>query len=477
MNVLKSIFGATCLACTFVACQDESIEGSNSNSSLAKEPYEWHVPSYVELRASSKNLSVERYIGKGFNLMKYPRYDDRGFTKYPVLALAEPAWSPFGRAIEVEDIQVSLRQEPSPKIERLLFQDLSAVTQVDTMLLDLGADYQLHALSYINPDITRQADKSHTYSSFVFRKDKSVLLPIKENRNLEFYLDKGFVADLSKLPAEDLVYKYGTHVVKHYYVGPYMRLLLSAKASIFTKNELNKAQEKLWRGKLKFEEQLERKFSERYEDVAIQYRQAGSTYSPQEQLFSFARLSKSQTDSLDDKAWEDRLVDDHAFLMAPAKGLVPIPDLIADIPLKVKYISGVLMETRPSKQSVINYILCNPSSYEPFKLKGKYVRLALKSYGDAVGRLRLGLDASKVLQETDFTGVGVKEHEWTYELQTNGLWTIKSRVSGRYLCTDAQMREENEDTKDLRFWLLNPIVPTPNGNSRSISQLLIRRIQ
>ncbi len=66
-----------------------------------------------------------------------------------------------------------------------------------------------------------------------------------------------------------------------------------------------------------------------------------------------------------------------------------------------------------------------------------------------------------------------KRHKWDLEQHQNGLWTIRSRASGMYLCTDKQLRAIDADSNGQRYWLLNPIIPTVDGNTRKISQLFI----
>ena len=64
---------------------------------------------------------------------------------------------------------------------------------------------------------------------------------------------------------------------------------------------------------------------------------------------------------------------------------------------------------------------------------------------------------------------------WYARMQKTGLWTFQSLKSSKYLCRDFVLRTEQEDTGNLRFWGLNPIVSTGAKSWVSLANLLIRK--
>lgn len=301
---------------------------------------------------------------------------------------------------------------------------------------------------------------------------------LAEAQNLEFYLHKRFVRDLSRLSARQLVDKYGTHLVAQYLIGPYMNLSVSAKASTFTNEEIKKIEAKLWDSKLSLNHETKQKIERNISDIALIYRQGGSNYSPEKPILSLSTFYQDGAlYALDRKAWEAGIRHDNTFLMLAKdrQGLIPIPDLISDVPLKIKYLTGMIYQSMSGSYSAINYALCNPLNYQAFKYKGKYIRVALRDYADAMEVLHIGVDGGDILTESTLQNASSSErHKWDFAIQDNHLWTIKSRLSGKYLCTDGSLKALAEDSANTRFWLLNPIIPTADGNTRKASQLFIQ---
>lgn len=82
---------------------------------------------------------------------------------------------------------------------------------------------------------------------------------LSDPKNLEFYLNKRFVSDLSQLSAADLISKYGTHIVTKYYIGPYIDLRVSANSSIFSAEDVKKLEAKIWDNKINIDPTLRNK--------------------------------------------------------------------------------------------------------------------------------------------------------------------------------------------------------------------------
>lgn len=346
------------------------------------------------------------------------------------------------------------------------------------MTLSDGSTYYTKGINYTHGNITLQEGKSHTYTSFVNYPTKSVLYDLLEPTRLEFYLHRSFVRDLRRLPAVELVARYGTHLVTYYTTGAYMKLVLSAKASLFTAEEVARIEEKLCLDKARLSRELKDKIKRNTSGIAIVYKQGGSNYMPNRELLGLGGFYQdTSTPALSEEQWLTKLrPNDNNFisLAEDGQGLVPIANLISDIPLKIKYVSGILHRTQRAASSAISYVLCEPKSLKPFTFKGMVLRVGLSSYADAVEQLMLGTDQMTLFTEGLITGTDQQNGKWNVELGEDGLWTVSSRLTKKYLCTDGALRTIAEDAGGLRYWLLNPIIPTPDGNTRKLSQLFIQ---
>ena len=472
---MKKFFyiGAGIIPALLLSCQKEMPLSSPSSFKPEKAILDsWNVPSYTELRTAESSLLPERYLGKGFNLLKSSFTDAGGFTDYSIVSNETTPWSPFGRPIEEENLHPIVNAYGSLDLHQELHQDLSKTTSIDSIRFSTTTTYKSNTLSYVTTDVSRNSKKSHTYNSFIYRKDKVIMYDLSDPKNLEFYLNKRFVRDLSRLSAADLISKYGTHIVTKYYIGPYIDLRVSANSSIFSAEDVKKLEAKIWDNKVNIEPTLRNKVEKNSTDISVVYRQGGSDYVPEKSLLSVAAFYKEGAiESLDIRAWEKGIRNDNSFLMLGRgeDAILPIPDLISNIPLKIKYISGILHNVFPA----INYILCNPKTFQPIKLNNQYLRVALLGYNDGMNLIHLGIDGGQILTESYITSMPYKRHKWDLEQHQNGLWTIRSRASGMYLCTDKQLRAIDADSNGQRYWLLNPIIPTVDGNTRKISQLFI----
>lgn len=461
------------------SCQKDDVSNAVNQGKVVGQETPWEVPTYSEIRAATYDLPAERYLGKGFNTLRYPLTHSEGFSDYAVLSTQSGAWSPFGREIEEEDLEPIVVSYGTPgELVGYRNEGITESSAMDSISFSANAKYSKTSLTYKTQDITRHLDKSHTFSSFVGRKKKLVMLDLGDADNLEFYLHKRFTRDLSRLSATDLVAKYGTHVVTRYYIGPYMHLKVAAKASSFSKEDIKTIEGKLWSDNFTINKELKSKISRKASDISVIYRQGGSDYIPNNALFNVGELYKevSTVAALDYEAWHTKIREDNTFLMVAGEqsALHPIPDLISDIPLKIKYVSGILFQTLPPNASGLNYLLCDPRTYEPFKHKGKYLSVGLRHYGNSMEMMDWGLDSNQLFFEGLLLGGNGASHKWDFELQANGLWLVRSRFSGRYLCLDGRLKTQAEDTENLRYWLLNPIVPTPGGNLVKASQLYIK---
>lgn len=469
---MKRYFLPFVIACALFACEKEE-QPQNTSKIEDQSDYVWSVSSYWLVRSLQPNLDPSCYLGYGFNVLKHAPTDVRGISQKPLLAIDKPAWTPWGGETGVLPTKLIVQNNESPKTQNYYHLNVTEGFQPRSIDFQGVKGLSFAPWAYYPQDLVRSSTQSHTYQSLVYQARATVAYDVEDYRGLASYLTRDFVRDLGKMSATELVEKYGTHLVMRYVLGPYMKLSVSAKASVFSPNEVKKIEMKAWEGSSPLSPELQQKVRENKRSLSMRYEQAGSDYNPQDLAQNLTDLGR--THQLDDKAWERGLrSDDAPFLMLSEGEAIPIPDLIADVPLKMKYISGILYQSLPKGVSAINYVLYNPKDYQRVVYNGHPIRLVLPNYRDAQVVLHIGLDTGKILTEGALLAIQEQRHKWDIELSETGLWTIKSRLSGKYLCTDTKLRTLAEDSEGLRYWLLNPILPPPEGHGRNLSRLLLR---
>lgn len=474
----KSFFsagkGVILLLLSITGCSVEVPLPSNEGDEL-------DVPSYVELRASEQTLSPSRFIGRSFNVLKYPINDVRGFSNYPILSSEQSAWNPFGEGGEefASFPDVLVEEHPTQDVVRQYHLDVSSESSLDSIVFAPSATYKQHSISYTKMLVERKGKRSHSYSSFVYLPQKKVMFDNKNAGNLSFFLDKRFVADLKRLSPKMLVQKYGTHIVTNYLLGAYMQLMVQANASNFSKDEVQKMELKLWGNGVLLPYEMRNKIERNITAISVIYRQGGSDYQPDKTLLSPSGLyvTDNAVNYLNEAEWYRQIRQgDNSFLSLDEdkRGLIAIPDVIAHIPLKVKYTVGILEQASAGNRKGLNYILCNPETFTPIRFKNQYVRANMSEYGSKQQQLFLGMETSSLLTEGLIQGGNAVRHKWEGNLDDNGIWTFKKVGSDKYLCRDFVLRTIDEDRTNLRFWGLNPMLPSPSGNVSNINWLLIQ---
>ena len=147
-----------------------------------------------------------------------------------------------------------------------------------------------------------------------------------------------------------------------------------------------------------------------------------------------------------------------------------IPSLISDLPLKVKYFSGILDLIRPQRVASTMYVLSDPESYVMIPYKTKFLTVMLPRYESQQVFVYIGTGAYQLFEEE-----GRSMTTWYARMQETGLWAFQSLKSSKYLCRDFVLRTDKEDTGNLRFWGLNPAVATGAKSRYSLANLLIRK--
>lgn len=436
---------------------------------------------YSQVRSldrSASSPSPSRYLGRGFNLIKYERNDPEGFAFHDVLDLkriqSQDPWNPFSRS-GIEDVlepELLEREGSSEPFSRILNSKAEHIYN-DTITLSLGAAYKESKIGYSHSSYTNNIEKSLVYRVIYGIKYKWVGWEVSTPSDYEFYLSRRFVRDLKLLSASELVSKYGTHIVTSYSLGAFQDLSVIASSSSFTQADIEDIHADIISGKISGAHHSARKAISNRHQVAIIYRQAGSTYIPPQPFISPNLFFREDKDiaPLDQVSFMAQASKERNAFFELEGNNVSIPDLISDIPLKVKYLSGILDQVRPANVRVTRYVLCDPATYKPIKAGAEYLAVYLKSYKDAQVHVFLGDSTFDMINDPESSQLHTT---WRAQLDGSGLWMFKTLHSEKYLCRDLKIRTSEEDTAGLRYWGLNPIPHTSSRSSASLAGLLIQ---
>ena len=214
--------------------------------------------------------------------------------------------------------------------------------------------------------------------------------------------------------------------------------------------------------------ELQKKVSNNYSQLGVTYLQSGSKYEPNLSSLIDPGYTVGQYDQ---RLFQEQInANAHTTFLELEEGNPSIPSLISDIPLKVKYFSGILDLVRPSELGSTMYVLSNPETYELIPYQSTYLNVMLPRYESQQVFVYIGTGAYQLFEEE-----GRSMTRWYARMQETGLWTFQSLKSSKYLCRDFVLRTEQEDTGNLRFWGLNPIVSTGAKSWVSLANLLIRK--
>ena len=433
-------------------------------------------PKFTYLRAvEPKTLPAERYLGQCFDLVGHTANDAGGFTRRSVLdekrIASNDPWSPFGRAI-TPTLRVPRHTElnvlPEERSFKRTYQSSADKPFSDSMVVAVGPGYEKVTCSYGNRRYSVGSLQRYVYRYTTGYKYLYERYEVADPMDYEFYLSKRFVRDLKVLSAAELVEKYGTHVVTSYSTGASQDLAVAANSSLFTESEVMAIHGALWVGGGILSPELQKKVSNNYSQLGVTYLQSGSKYEPNLSSLIDPGYTVGQYDQ---RLFQEQInANAHTTFLELEEGNPLIPSLISDIPLKVKYFSGILDLVRPSKQRSTMYVLSNPETYETIPYQSTCLNVMLPRYESTQAYIYIGPDSHRTLDEPDQTPI-----RWRATLQASGLWTFQSLKSSKYLCRDFVLRTDKEDTGNLRFWGLNPTVATGVKSRYSLANLLIRK--
>lgn len=419
-----------------------------------------------------------RYLGRGFNLLKYDRRDPQGVTLSDALDLkriqARDPWNPFSEVRSAEPTAPELEEKdgPSQPFSRQ-FSGRASEDYQGKLTFPLGPNLKTAVVDYSLCPYTTDGEGSWAYHSTYGLKYKTVSWIMDSAKDYGAYLSQRFVHDLSRLRASDLIAKYGTHIVTSYSLGAIQDLLVLGSARAFSKSDIEAIHASILAGKNTSTTPSLRKALSQSNQLGIIYKQAGSAYAPPSSFYSPSLFFRGDTDTtpLDQARFlTEASKAQHAFFELEGSQ-VPIPNLISDVPLKIKYICGILDQLRPGQRAVTDYVLCDPVNYRPVLKDRKPLTVVLGRYEDAQVHVSVGDNPFASIQDPSASR---QRSAWRAELEASGLWLIKSLEGEKYLCRDLQLRSAQEDSTGQRYWLLNPIPYSATESNATLARLLIQ---
>ena len=448
--------------------------GCNKNLTPENPPSEelgeWNVPTLVRLSSMYSDDNPGRFLGRSFDLNRYDATDEEGFSPYAVLDFKQRPWSPFGRTLEeVEEPEMAVIpiQKKVPQFYNNIILEESELR--DTLAFKIGADKYI---SYTQRKKTYNEEKAYYCASYARVPLASVVLEYDSEESLEFFLRKRFVNDLKSKPVDYLIGKYGTHIVVGYDLGAYLRFVMAASSNAYSKEETKELEAAFWKANLSGATQ--QKLKKYKAHASVMYTQGGTDYIPDLQLINLETLLSPTATAhapFSFQEWYQKINPQEKSYMPSLRkgGMIPISDLISDIPLKIKYAAGILLGKAPR----IHFVFCDPETYKPVLFRGEFMTTLLTHYDSQKNTVNRKFNYNTISEK--LLGVGSLDfHDWVLDLEPNGLWTCKSPFGDKYFCRDLKVRKLSEDTTGLRYWLLNPIAPDDKRFGYSLNRLFIQ---
>lgn len=414
----------------------------------------------LNLRTAETGFVPERFIGRGFNLVTHRREDRDGISRYPVLDMQKikngTPWNPWKEDVDLSDADAPqiLVDNEEPGIFK--GSDVETVTNsynTDSLRISLDGKFKNVTFNVKYQKNDRYASKSHIYRSFKYLTRYRVSLDAGE-KDCQHYIRRNFFNDLSDLSAADLVKKYGTHLVTAYDLGPFSDCVIFARSSIFSEQEGLDIASSVFGATLDVHTANKAKTNSK--DITIYYTQGGSDYYPKNLKNSSGVFKFGEMPGIEiDKFYAQVRPGDNPFIsLDKSTKLIAIPDLIPDMCLKVKYACGILHVANPGKE--IQYVICNPESFEPIKLFGEFVYFTATAFETADVFVYYGNEINRF--SLSAIGQGSSDSSlWMLHIYPNGKATFTHKTGG-YLTRDFKLLRAAEPTEQC-FFAINPIVP------------------
>lgn len=434
---------------------------------------------FAEFRGSGVGQKNSRFLGRGFNLLEYHSGEEAEISSTSILDLkkisSNTPWSPWGREIPLDILAPELFEEDVyMDVQIGSATDVTRTYSKDSVSISGAGGFAKVLLAFNYARVRSEEEKVYYIRQYCYKTDQRVMWEVMDNAHYQFFLSPIFVNLLRTMSGEDLIKRYGTHLITSYNLGAFADLIITARQNTFTRDELLSLSASVVERKPKISTTLSKKIENNRSSIRVKYMQGGSDYKVSD-IAQQSPLSSGYPKFINLLEWQKGIrKGDGTFqsLRENKDGLIPIPDLISDMPLKVKYMSAILHKANPGVNIV--YALSDPTNYSPVKYKGEHVYLSMKTYNSGETFIYYGNNTVNDLSERLLTGKGSSSASWSTKLEKSGQWLFYSRTAQRYLCRDLKLRTESEDTQGLRYWVLNPVVPTSGYGYKAWSRLMIK---
>lgn len=462
---------------------------------------------FVMLQSSSNirsggNPDTYYYLGRGFDLLSFPASDIQGVLPTSILDQKriennEP-WDPFGnnpgylRSLAPKPITLSF-PENSGWNPVCWLEDVSSKEETSDVSVHVGADFMDYTLSIKHNQNAIENESLNTYRSHRYKIESKVEYDTDNVSDYVPYLNARFVDDLKRLTAAQVVSKYGTHIVSSYILGPFYDLKVSTLSPLFSKKETLALASNLIRQEdsdnlpVDLSPELTEKLSKYSHQTSIILTMGGSSYQPHNSLLRFRGISSpAEVIPFSESEWYKEIEYGNNTFMSlntDSHRFISIASLITDIPLKVKYLSGIIDRKKGKEYSGLipatRYMLCSPTTFEPLQFDDKYVYISLPRFEDSSLRtLHLG----DTMQDSisDALGISGLGENWNFSLNEDGLWVISQELQDGttvYLCNDYRVRSKDSiKDKSALYWLLNPILTKEGKTAYGTYHLFVKKI-
>lgn len=449
----------------FVGCDNKRNKDNNPNGG-EQTKVELPTPLFRNASTDSHEKLAEKYLGRGFNLLNYSSKDETGYTRGSVLdserLKSGEAWQPFENIEAKPNVSgnapLFMFKKSDEKDAKEEFKALSNVWfESEYTFKPMLRQKELKLTGVYNGAREKDDIEHYSYGLYAEKGELAIILPQEQ---LVYFLDVDFVKDLKQRSATDLVRQYGTHVITDLEVAQMLEVHAEVRGKEFNLEQMRSL--------------LSGYFGKKVSDDLLQ--KAGKDKQLKLTLTATGTASEKELQGLNKELWQSKQEEGKYAItsfMPAGSDQVAIPDLIHDPFLRTKYIMGIVTEQQKLEQKLLgtepqmveyelwsasleqmNYIRDIPSDAQEIKAVG------LKDFRNSRDAV-LKIETGKVLVPD---GRQLKEVEsaqdtWQLELQPSGLWTIRSKQSGLYLCSDLRLRLETEDVYEHRFFYLNPILP------------------
>ena len=466
--------------------------GVDTEPKVISADYPPHSSMILRMAGVPDQVPADRYLGKSFDLVRFRPNNEMGFVDNTILDLSrinnDDPWDPMNVDPNYTNImspEAGITYYPATiPVQLQELEQVSDKYNQEDISFNAAGSIKAVTLSFSRDKKTNATNKFHIIQSSMYKPEKKVYFTGISGREYYYFLSNRFVKSLSRRSAEQLVDMWGTHIVGAYYTGAYYDLAIMASAEIYSESQTKEIAAKYIKGdSATLSASTLQVLKNNAFHVTVQYQQGGSTYIPAQGFLQPSSLyTQSGVRMLDPKAWAEGIVrNDNALmrLSLSSNDLIPIPDLIPNIPYKIKYTAGILncikKVNHPNERVMTSYVLCDPKECKPIKLNGKFLIAYLRDFR-SIDEVDINVGTNSIYDSNlgFYLPAYKRGTDWDLTLNNDAYWTIKHPKDGTYLCRDLKQRTEAEDPDGMRFWLLNPILTGDGGPAKGVYNMYIQ---